>query len=49
MNGRLSNPAEWPAPFTDDGSGALRMVPIAEGHYVRASDNLIQEKRGAVA
>ena len=49
MNGRLSDPTEWPAPFTDDGTAALRMVPVAEGHFVRASDRLVEEKRGAVA
>jgi len=36
MEGRASDPAAWPKPFTVDGGGGLRMVDLGEGHLVRA-------------
>jgi len=37
MDGRASDPAAWPAPFTVDGRTETHMVEIEEGHFVRAS------------
>jgi peptide/nickel transport system ATP-binding protein len=39
MEGKASNPALWPAPFTVDGSTRPRMVEIAGGHFVRAASD----------
>ncbi|MCY4222121.1 MAG: ABC transporter ATP-binding protein [Thiotrichales bacterium] len=36
MEGRVSNPADWPAPFTDGGDQRPELVEIAPGHAVRA-------------
>ena len=36
MEGRASDPAEWPQPFTINGSGKLALIEIAPGHHVRA-------------
>ncbi|HJN61378.1 MAG TPA: ABC transporter ATP-binding protein [Alphaproteobacteria bacterium] len=36
MEGRASQPAEWPRPFTIDGSGTLDLVEFEPGHFVRA-------------
>ena len=36
MEGKASNPADWPAPFTADDSHALDWVEMSEGHFVRA-------------
>ena len=37
MEGRVSNPADWPEPFTDGGDRRPALVEIAPGHAVRAS------------
>ncbi len=37
MEGRVSNPADWPAPFTDDGDRRPELVEVAPGHAVRAA------------
>jgi peptide/nickel transport system ATP-binding protein len=36
MQGRASDPAAWPAPFTLDGSDGVDMIHLGGGHYVRA-------------
>ena len=36
MEGKASNPAAWPAPFTDYGEDRLGWLEIADGHFVRA-------------
>ncbi len=36
MEGKVSNPAEWPAPFTISGDERPDFTEIAAGHYVRA-------------
>ncbi|MGE0254725.1 MAG: dipeptide ABC transporter ATP-binding protein [Alphaproteobacteria bacterium] len=36
MEGRASDPAAWPAPFTLDASARPRLVAVGEGHFVRA-------------
>ena len=40
MEGRVSNPAHWPEPFTDDGDRRPALVEVAPGHAVRASGKL---------
>jgi len=37
MEGRVSNPAHWPAPFTDGGDQRPELVEVAPGHAVRAA------------
>ena len=41
MEGRASDPAAWPAPFTIDGSAAVALVELGDGHSVRADPALI--------
>ncbi len=36
MEGRVSNPAEWPEPFTDGAGRRPELVEVAPGHSVRA-------------
>jgi peptide/nickel transport system ATP-binding protein len=36
MEGRASDPAAWPEPFTVNGAVRLRLVDLGEGHLVRA-------------
>jgi peptide/nickel transport system ATP-binding protein len=36
MDGKASVPAEWPRPFTIDGSLSPTLVDLGEGHFVRA-------------
>jgi len=36
MEGKASDPAAWPAPFTLDGTQAADMIEVGEGHFVRA-------------
>ena len=36
MEGRASDPAAWPAPFTLDGSSSPRLIELSDGHFVRA-------------
>jgi peptide/nickel transport system ATP-binding protein len=40
MEGRASNPADWPAPFTIDGRSRPKLVDLGEGHFVRADPSL---------
>ena len=40
MEGRASNPPDWPAPFTIDGRSQPTLVDLGEGHYVRADPSL---------
>ncbi|WP_341701858.1 ABC transporter ATP-binding protein [Ferrovibrio sp.] len=37
MEGKASDPALWPAPFTIDGASRPRMLEVADGHLVRAA------------
>jgi len=39
MEGKASNPAEWPAPFRLDRSTRASMIDLGGGHFVRASEN----------
>ena len=39
MEGRASDPAEWPAPFTIDGERAPHLVDLGDDHFVRADGN----------
>ena len=36
MEGRASDPAAWPAPFTLGGDRRSRLMPLGDGHFVRA-------------
>jgi len=36
MEGRASDPAAWPAPFTIDGSSSPRLIELSDGHFVRS-------------
>ena len=40
MEGRASDPAAWPAPFTVDGHTHPQLVDLGDGHYVRADPAL---------
>ncbi len=35
MEGRASEPAAWPAPFTTDGTTRPKLIDVGEGHFVR--------------
>jgi peptide/nickel transport system ATP-binding protein len=35
MEGKASDPAQWPAPFTDDGVKPVYWTEVENGHYVR--------------
>ncbi|MDP6345328.1 MAG: ABC transporter ATP-binding protein [Alphaproteobacteria bacterium] len=37
MEGKASDPAAWPAPFTLDGASAVDMIDTGGGHFVRAA------------
>ncbi len=39
MEGKASNPAEWPRPFTVDDDTDAVMIDLGEGHQVRAAVN----------
>ena len=41
MDGRASNPAAWPAPFTVDDSHAPGFVELGDGHFVRADPAIL--------
>jgi peptide/nickel transport system ATP-binding protein len=43
MEGKASIPANWPAPFTIDGTTHARMVHLGDGHYVRADEGQLSE------
>ncbi len=40
MEGRASDPAAWPSPFTVNGSAQLAFVELGGGHFVRADPSL---------
>ncbi len=40
MEGRASDPAAWPAPFTVNGTTQLAFVELGGGHFVRADPSL---------
>jgi peptide/nickel transport system ATP-binding protein len=35
MEGKASDPRQWPAPFTDTGAAPLYWTEAEPGHYVR--------------
>ncbi len=37
MEGKASNPALWPAPFTIDGTTRPALIDLGDGHFVRAA------------
>jgi peptide/nickel transport system ATP-binding protein len=43
MEGKVSTPSAWPAPFTVAASARPGLLEVAEGHYVRAAPELISE------
>jgi len=43
MEGKVSRPSEWPAPFTVSESARPRLQELAEGHFVRAAPELTLE------
>jgi peptide/nickel transport system ATP-binding protein len=43
MEGKVSTPSAWPAPFTVAESIRPGLLEVAEGHYVRAAAELISE------
>ncbi len=45
MDGRASNPADWPAPFTLGGSLRPRLVDIGGGHHVRTAAARLEDAR----
>ena len=47
MEGRVSDPSAWPAPFTVDGRARLELVHLGEGHYVRAQPDSSSALRSA--
>ena len=42
MEGKASEPAEWPAPFTINGTSRPRLIKLASDHFVRADPALGQ-------
>ncbi|MDJ0943417.1 MAG: ABC transporter ATP-binding protein [Kiloniellales bacterium] len=40
MEGRASQPANWPAPYTIDGSTHPHLIDLGDGHFVRADPAL---------
>jgi peptide/nickel transport system ATP-binding protein len=40
MEGRASDPAAWPSPFTVNGTAHLDFVELGGGHFVRADPSL---------
>jgi peptide/nickel transport system ATP-binding protein len=47
MEGKASNPAAWPAPFTIDGRTEMRLVDLGGGHFVRAQPAACDQLRSA--
>jgi peptide/nickel transport system ATP-binding protein len=45
MEGRVSDPAAWPQPFTNNGTETPQFVDVGEGHLVRAQPSLATELR----
>jgi peptide/nickel transport system ATP-binding protein len=43
MEGKASIPANWPAPFTIDGTTHPHMIHLGDGHYVRADEDRLSE------
>jgi peptide/nickel transport system ATP-binding protein len=40
MEGKASQPAAWPAPFTISEAAQPRLIDVGEGHFVRAAEAL---------
>ena len=47
MAGKASDPAAWPAPFAAGDGGALELVDVGEGHFVRAEPAIAGRPAGA--
>ena len=47
MAEKASVPSAWPAPFTIDENHHPHLVELAEGHYVRASEDIAMLKRAS--
>lgn len=45
MEGRVSDPAAWPQPFTSNGTETPQFVDVGGGHLVRAQPSLAAELR----
>ncbi|WP_020590397.1 ABC transporter ATP-binding protein [Kiloniella laminariae] len=48
MEGKASNPADWPEPYTESHSNQMEMIHLGQGHYVRAfkgAESLLQSHR----
>jgi peptide/nickel transport system ATP-binding protein len=43
MEGKASEPREWPAPFNVSGDARPRLIDIGGGHLVRANESLLAE------
>ena len=44
MEGRVSHPAAWPAPFTVSGDASPGLIEVAPGHLVRATAELTGDR-----
>ena len=44
MDGKASDPAAWPGPFTLNGAIGSHMVDVGSGHYVRMAGNKKREQ-----
>jgi peptide/nickel transport system ATP-binding protein len=49
MEGKASNPADWPAPFTAAHDAQLDWIDIGGGHFVRAAAEAAPERLRAGA
>ncbi len=47
MEGKASNPAEWPAPFTATDDAQLDWIDVGGGHFVRAAAEATPERLSA--
>jgi peptide/nickel transport system ATP-binding protein len=49
MEGKASDPAAWPQPFTIDGSNTMDLVEFEPGHFVRADPSRAQSITAAAS
>ena len=47
MQGRASDPAAWPAPFTLDGRDGVDMIHLGDGHHVRSQKDAFEGSLGS--
>ncbi|MCZ4281152.1 ABC transporter ATP-binding protein [Kiloniella laminariae] len=48
MEGKASNPADWPEPYTENRDNQMAMIHLGQGHYVRAfkgAETLLQSHK----